>query len=355
MSVCLNMIVKNEAPILSRCLRSVRPVISCYVICDTGSVDRTKAVIEEELAGLPGLVLDIPFHDFSQARNAALQAARQSPLAFDYLLLTDADMELVGEGWVELTKPAYRLRQTSPWQTYPNLRLVRRDVPAQYVGATHEYLSSPGGLAPLLLTPWFKDHACGANRVAKADRDLRLLTTALEQDPNDTRSMFYLAQTYWDIQQYAQAAEWYTKRIQAGGWREEAWYSRYKLALCYKALGRGSDFLDEMLAAYHVCPSRAEPLYELAKHYRQIRMYAPAMMFCETGSAIPYPQDGLFVDDAVYRYGFLEEWSVIGYYSQQQSQRARGREACRRLATDETVPAAVRDLAAANLRFYAAA
>jgi hypothetical protein len=35
-SVCLNMIVKNEADVIRRCLDSVRPIIDRWVIVDTG-------------------------------------------------------------------------------------------------------------------------------------------------------------------------------------------------------------------------------------------------------------------------------------------------------------------------------
>ena len=35
--ICLNMIVKNEAPVIERCLASVRPWVDYWVIVDTGS------------------------------------------------------------------------------------------------------------------------------------------------------------------------------------------------------------------------------------------------------------------------------------------------------------------------------
>ena len=52
-SICLTMIVKNEAHVIARCLRSVRPLLSSYCINDNGSTDDTKAVIQKELAGIP--------------------------------------------------------------------------------------------------------------------------------------------------------------------------------------------------------------------------------------------------------------------------------------------------------------
>ena len=44
-TLCLNMIVKNEAHVIARCLASVRPIIDYWVIVDTGSTDGTQDAI----------------------------------------------------------------------------------------------------------------------------------------------------------------------------------------------------------------------------------------------------------------------------------------------------------------------
>src|SRR5216684_6417673 len=53
-SLCLNMIVKNEAHVIARCLASVRGVIDAWVIVDTGSTDKTKDRVRSLLSGIPG-------------------------------------------------------------------------------------------------------------------------------------------------------------------------------------------------------------------------------------------------------------------------------------------------------------
>ena len=45
--LCLTMIVKNESKIIERCLNSIKDIVDCISICDTGSTDNTKTVIEE--------------------------------------------------------------------------------------------------------------------------------------------------------------------------------------------------------------------------------------------------------------------------------------------------------------------
>ena len=80
--VCLNMIVKNESENILRCLDSVARHIDCWVICDTGSTDKTQDIILNyfERRGIPGKLCNAPFITWEQARNAALDAAESSDL-----------------------------------------------------------------------------------------------------------------------------------------------------------------------------------------------------------------------------------------------------------------------------------
>ena len=45
----LNMIVKNEAHVILRCLASVKPWIDSWCIVDTGSSDGTQEIIQNYL------------------------------------------------------------------------------------------------------------------------------------------------------------------------------------------------------------------------------------------------------------------------------------------------------------------
>lgn len=355
--LCLNMIVKNEAAIIERCLAAAAPVIAHYVICDTGSTDDTRERVAAffDGRGIAGEIHDIPFPDFAQARNEALARCRASPVGFDYILLADADMELHVDDEQfrnRLVEPAYAVRQTNGL-TYFNTRLVGRDTKAHYVGATHEYLDT-GTSAARLDAIWFHDHACGANRDGKLERDLSLLSGSLAEKPDDVRAMFYLAQTYREAGRYAEARDWYERRIAAGGWEEEVWYSILMRARCDLALGDGVAFVDGCLAAYNFRPTRAEPLHELSRFYREQEQYDTALLYAEAGQRIGYPEhDSLFIDDALYRFGFAHEISIAGYYCKEERRRLAGRAACIALQMRRDVTPALRGVARRNAMFYA--
>ncbi len=348
--LCLNLIVKNEAAVVRRLLASVSPYLSYYVICDTGSEDETLGLILQCFGehGVEGEVHEFAFEDFSQARNQALEKARASSGKFEYFLLADADMELIVEdphAFQQLDQPAYRLRQVSGNLGYENLRLLRRDVAAHYVGYTHEYLKVDGPVSRLQ-GAYFKDYADGANRPEKFQRDTALLLRQLEQQPEDGRAMFYLAETCRGAGRWQEAAAWHQLRIQTGGFDEEVWYSQYQLAACHLALGDERRFLAESLMAYQMRPWPNEPLLALARHYQARGMAEAAGHFAEAAADVPYPQqDVLFIEEDAYSVRARSQLSRAARNSHLAARRKRGQEACWGLLRDPQVAAPMVDRA----------
>src|SRR3954469_25950254 len=87
-SLCLNMIVKNEAHVIRRCLDSVLPHIGHWVIVDTGSTDGTQQVVREHMRSVSGELHERPWRDFGSNRSEAIALTRG---AADYVLVMDAD------------------------------------------------------------------------------------------------------------------------------------------------------------------------------------------------------------------------------------------------------------------------
>src|SRR5215510_11814980 len=88
-TICLSMIVRNEAHVIARALRSVRGIIDYWIVCDTGSTDATIPLVFEALCGIPGELHAHEWVDFGHNRSLAIALARDKA---DYSLIIDADM-----------------------------------------------------------------------------------------------------------------------------------------------------------------------------------------------------------------------------------------------------------------------
>src|SRR6266446_6387985 len=141
-TVCLNMIVKDEAHVIRRCLDSVRRFVDHWVIVDTGSTDDTQGIIRFALADIPGELHERPWRDFGHNRTEAFALACGQG---DYLLFIDADETLrapEGFAWPDLVHDAYYLHVEYGGTIYSRGALVSTRLDWRWTGVIHEYLAS---------------------------------------------------------------------------------------------------------------------------------------------------------------------------------------------------------------------
>jgi glycosyltransferase involved in cell wall biosynthesis len=146
--ICLNMIVKNEAKVIVRCLESVKPLVQAWTIVDTGSTDGTQAIIRSVMKDVPGELYERPWKDFGHNRTEAIELARNHTKPGDYLLVLDADDQILVPprySWPKLTKDCYELHVEDAGTSYERLHLFRADLDFRYVGVLHEVLHTPPG------------------------------------------------------------------------------------------------------------------------------------------------------------------------------------------------------------------
>jgi tetratricopeptide (TPR) repeat protein len=327
-TLCLNMIVKNESKIITRLLASVFPIIDCYCICDTGSTDNTIEIIESffKLHDKPGKVVSEPFKNFAHNRNFALKACLGMS---DYVLLLDADMILQNvqnfdKNFLGTADTFYVLQGNDSFY-YQNMRIIKNEDVYGYVGVTHEYVSTPPGNISKSIDKdklFILDVGDGGAKSDKFERDIRLLSQALEEDPKTLadRYLFYLGNSYHDCGRFVEAIETYKKRIEHGGWEQETWYSYYRVGQCYKNMGKMAEAIYYWMEAYDYFPNRIENLYEIITHYRNISKHKLCKHFYEIAKSIldkKLDKDSfLFLHNDIYTYKIDYEYSIFAAYTQ---------------------------------------
>lgn len=324
-TVCLNMIVKNESKIICRLFDSVIKWIDCYCICDTGSTDDTVDRIKKyfKSKNIPGKIVFEPFKDFSHNRNFSLQACIGMS---DYVLLLDADMvfRVNEDSFLKkmLMLDAYYILQGSNDFYYKNVRIIKNNGKFSYVGVTHEYINFPPNTTVNTFEKnivFIYDIGDGGSKGNKFIRDAELLTRGIEENPKNDRYHFYLANTLKDMGKREEAIEMYKKRIALGGWKQEIWYSYYKMGTCYKDLGKMPEAIDAWLAGYNVLQNRAENIYEIIKYYREVGKHSLAHLFYKIAKEIIIgcsagKDDYIFLENDIYTYKCDYEYTIIAYY-----------------------------------------
>jgi glycosyltransferase involved in cell wall biosynthesis len=317
-TVCLNMIVKNETDVICRCLASTKPLIDYWVIVDTGSTDGTQQMIKDFMKDIPGELHERPWKNFAHNRNEALELVKRKS---DYVLIIDADDVLEYPKdfkWPELNMDGYYIQVISNGIVLQRFHLLNNHLQWKWKGVLHEVVGSADAKKCKLIEGIiYRPIGGGArsNDPNKYLKDAQILEEALKEEPNNRRYVFYLAQSYFDGQNFSKAIENYEKRIGMGGWRDEIFWSKYKIAVTKEAMHVDEkEFIQAYEDAFNYYPTRVEPLYGLANYYRRNQKYHEGYYTALKGLQLKPSLTGMFVNAWMYIFGLTFEFSICAYH-----------------------------------------
>ena len=313
-TVCLNLIVKDESHIIHELFESVAPYIDYWVIVDTGSSDGTQDVIRREMdrLGIPGELHERPWQDFGTNRTEAIRLAQGH---CDYIWVMDADDVLVGTpDFHGLTADTY-LMLIDDGVVYWRRQVFRDGLPWRYEGVLHELAVCDEPFTEVRMGGDFRvlSRRVGGRNLDpdKYRRDAEILLADVERQPENARSVFYLAQSYYCYGDWVNARKWDERRAAMGGWDEEVYYSSFRAAESMAFNNEPwPEVQDAYLRAWNMRPSRAEALYALARHHRIAGRYHLGHLFAEKAASLPLPDDVLFVNAGVHAWRALDEQGV---------------------------------------------
>lgn len=202
----INVIVKNEEQYLPRLLKSIEPLKAQeLVIVDTGSTDRTIEIAKSAGAKL----VQVNWNDnFAEARNVALENSTQ-----EWVCWFDADDELSPDGidllrsiTMSKTPINYHYFRLAYGDTLSSqVRLWRRSTNNSWWPFIHERIwpNGPTQHHPEIVVWHYDDD----RRPQKIERNIKMLSHAVEREPANQYWRFYLMVTLAISQRYVEAKQ----------------------------------------------------------------------------------------------------------------------------------------------------
>ena len=252
------------------------------------------------------------------ARNDALELAEQKT---DYVLILDADDTLSGKIPDKLTHDVYELPIHDSNVIYRRAQMWKSGRGFRYVGIIHENIVAAGSVGQVETLKYMRRFGGGhQDSVPKAEkymRHARLAAQWLAGHPDDTRSQFYLAQSYRDAGRSDDAIREYERRItMGGGFLEELAFSAYQIGNILRE--QKKDPTEAYLRSFELNPTRAEPLTELALWLRSEdrKRFVLGAMVAKRASELPLPHgQSLFVQPDVYEWRALDEYAIHVFWA----------------------------------------
>ncbi len=220
-SVCI--IAKNEEKNIEKCLRALSRYPFEIVVADTGSTDQTWEIASR----YADKVLDFKWvNDFSAARNFSIQAATH-----DWILVIDCDEFVVNLNYEEMQSLMQKYPYALGQLTRDNIcydknhdilhstdlveRLFDRRL-YEYEGTIHEQPVRRDKTPACAFTfPLYITHTgYGGSEeeiLAKSERNIRMLTEALEKDPEDPYLFYQLGESYMLKNDYENAYNYFDR------------------------------------------------------------------------------------------------------------------------------------------------
>ena len=328
--IALAMIVKDEEPVIVRCLESVKQLVDYVYIADTGSTDNTVTVISNWLSAnnMPGQVVRHSWKDFASNRTRVLDELRDIP-KIDYVLTIDADEILtyevtpaqIADFKKGMDHDLYRICCKYGSVEYMRDNILKNSLPYYYKGIIHEFLEckAPAQNQAILKGVFnvpIQDSARNEDpeKIRKdAERLEEIIKT--ETDPYMlARYTFYLGQSYRDCKEPHKAIEAYAKRMHLHGWDQERYVSLIQSAMLKEEWHYpAAEILNQYLLAREICPHRAEDLYRASKYCYSNGRPSLALSLINQAMTIPHPVEGLFLEDWIWQYGMMDAL-VVCYY-----------------------------------------
>jgi glycosyltransferase involved in cell wall biosynthesis len=335
-TMCFATMCKNEEHCIQNTLESVYKHIDYWVVCDTGSTDRTCEIVKNffEEKGIPGELHVDEWVGFDHNKSLMMERAKDKT---DYVLHLDADDLLINGldfGKNDIGDDAYFMNVTRGTLKWMALIIFNNRLTWRFCGVAHTTIKckekesfttkdisnrnsyvSGEGIGSRAFDP--KKFLYDAEKLKKQFFD----TLLSDPDNLNSRSAFYTGQSYQDYGMLEEAIKWYKLYTKLDvTWFEEIFECNMRIAYCMMKLNyKLSDIESQMSLAINVEPDRAEPYYFMGKHCNEIGEYEKAYNYLRAAKSRDYKsvkeKYRLFIQETMYGIYNNDELSVSCFWS----------------------------------------
>jgi len=332
--ICFALVCKDEEKCILTALESVYKFISYWVICDTGSTDKTVELIENffKEKEIPGELFHDPWVSFGHNKTLLFDRCYKKA---DYILHFDADDYFVGDLKFVGGKTQYYINVKKTSVNYPCFLLFDCNYKWKFCGVAHttiKCLDNENVTFGYLISDDYylyssPDTGARSFDPEKYKKDAEKLkkqffdTLISDPDEVNTRSIFYTAQSYKDYGNLEEAAKWYNLFLKIKDtWVEEQYICYLHLGNIYKSLNYDFKLTEKMyLSAIKLINDRAEAYYSLGILYNQTNNQEYSYKLLLQAKDIKFEEASkkyfLFLDSHCYGKYILDELSVACYWT----------------------------------------
>jgi hypothetical protein len=299
----LCIMVKDAGPQFEEMLIQNLPYFDKWTILDTGSTDSTIQIINKVLVGKKkGQLFQEPFINFRDSRNRCLELAGSSckfiTILDDTYVINGNLRHFLNDIRGDQFSDSFTLVIQTNDIEYGSNRIIKSNRNLKYIYKIHEVISDKENINICIpkSVAYIVDHIfdyMDKRTFNRKENDLKLLYEEVNENPQDPRSYYYLAQTYNLLKDYDKAFYYYNKRtefINSGFLQErvDAAFEAARLANFY--LNKPWNECEELYnKCYKIDESRPEALYFIGIHYYNENNYKKAFEYFKKGFEIGFP------------------------------------------------------------------
>jgi FkbM family methyltransferase len=298
----LCVMVKNGGDLFEKMLLENLHLIDRWTILDTGSTDNTIEIINRVLENKKGRLFQEPFINFRDSRNRCLDLAGKTckfNLMLDDTYIVKEDLrtflEVVrGDQFAD----SFSMIIKSDDMEYCSNRITKSANELRYIYKIHEVITNENNtnvIVPITNAFVYDERAeyMEKRTMDRKQYDLKLLFEEIEENPDDPRNYYYVAQTYNCINEHEKAAEYFLKRAfhKNVGFLQEKVDSLFEAARCYNfKLNRPWNEVERL---YQLCyewePERPDAVYFIGINYYLQNNYDKAYYYLKKAFEIGFP------------------------------------------------------------------